>query len=290
MDKLISGLSEKRLFNIAFSLIVGEGNWMERDYYNILLEDKLYIRVSDDNPIKLQNHDNYNGEKAEFLFRALIEHNPNYPFYWFGLAICRGHIPYYDAWYIGDQDEIIELLSKAIQLLDDHPTFYYYRAIAFRHKEEYENSIEDYEKTIFLDDKYVDAYIDLAWIYRFSKNDYKNAIEVISRLIEIFPNEHKYFSKRADISLEFRKYSNAIQDYSTAITKSRAAQYDMNSIEGNECGNLFNIAVCKEKIGDFSGALSDVESVLWACEYYSPQFIDSARSLKDKLSKVVITP
>lgn len=248
MLKTINMKMEK-LFDIAFLMMIGSGTIGDKNFYKSLSENSFFIR---ENELKFYPETDFSYECAKGILEELHSGFPEDKLILLALAISKDWIRYYDYWQIGNQDEILELLSKAISIDPHYPELYLRRARAFSHKKMYIESINDYLKAVEIDQNEDDSYLKIADIYCIYLKDYLRTMESISIMIEKYPKNPKYFSMRGNFNRIFKKYANSIVDYTTAINLGKEG-------EDGYYYDYFNRSLIKDLLGDYVGAWEDFQ-------------------------------
>ena len=91
--------------------------------------------------------------------------------------------------YKGEFEKAIENFTKSIELKNDWEIPYFYRAVSYQALEEFDNAMLDYTKALSINDKMTDAYYNKAKITLSRKEipnpDINKAIEDLNKALEL---------------------------------------------------------------------------------------------------------
>jgi len=91
--------------------------------------------------------------------------------------------------YKGEFEKAIENFTKSIELKNDWEIPYFYRAVSYQALEEFDNAMIDYTKALSINDKMTDAYYNKAKITLSRKDipnpDINKAIEDLNKALEL---------------------------------------------------------------------------------------------------------
>lgn len=91
--------------------------------------------------------------------------------------------------YKGEFNKAIENFTKSIELKNDWEIPYFYRAVSYQALEEFDNAMIDYSKALSINDKMTDAYYNKAKIALSRKDipnpDINKAIEDLNKALEL---------------------------------------------------------------------------------------------------------
>lgn len=91
--------------------------------------------------------------------------------------------------YKGEFNKAIENFTKSIELKNDWEIPYFYRAVSYQALEEFDNAMIDYTKALSINDKMTDAYYNKAKITLSRKDipnpDINKAIEDLNKALEL---------------------------------------------------------------------------------------------------------
>lgn len=114
-------------------------------------------------------------------------------------------------------DKRIELLTHALEIDRYNIVILMKRGSSYQEKGEYDNAVKDFDKTIKLRPKYVDAYISRGVAYE-NKGEYGNAMNDYEMAIKLEPNDPRAYINRGNIYMNnCETIDKAIGDYSRAI-------------------------------------------------------------------------
>ncbi|MDD5687721.1 MAG: tetratricopeptide repeat protein [Elusimicrobia bacterium] len=145
-----------------------------------------------------------------------------------------------------DLDIAIEEYDKAIELDPKYIEAYIMRGFAYFEKDLYDKAIENYTKVIEINPKNAESYRMRGLVYE-RKKLYVDAIKDFSKLIKLNPKFAIAYSIRGDAYSEQSLYEEAIEDYTRAI--------ELNSPSSGS--NYFFRGVAYYKKGDKEKAIKD---------------------------------
>jgi tetratricopeptide (TPR) repeat protein len=141
------------------------------------------------------------------LYTQVIDLEPDNLDAYFYRAIAKNDL--------GDYSGAIVDYSKIIVEEPDADT-YYNRGNSRYSIKDYKGAKEDYAKAFMLDDNFLDALYSLACV-KFDLGEFEDAIKDFSSFIKIVPDNPMAYTIRAAAYKAIKQYTNAAQDYSTAI-------------------------------------------------------------------------
>ncbi len=151
-------------------------------------------------------------------------------------------------------EQVLDFLYKNVQNSPMNADSYYEFAYELHKANKIDDAIVYYTQTIKLDNKKIDAYINLSQAYR-QKKDYNNAYDVIQKAMAIEPNNQLVKKQHDLVAKEYaaNNYtiaSNALQsgDYNKAI-----AEY--MKINPPTSDSLIGIAACYQSMKDYQKAI-----------------------------------
>jgi len=124
----------------------------------------------------------------------------------------------------GLNSELIEVVNYLLGKVQGQPNFpskwqsrlFGNRGQTYRKMKEYQNAIEDFNKSLELDPEYPWAFAQRGLIY-FEMKEYQKALEDFDKAIELYPNFVWYFTQRGLIYFEMKEYQKALEDFDKAI-------------------------------------------------------------------------
>ena len=162
--------------------------------------------------------------------------------------------------YTADDDEVIKLLSEAIELYPNFVEAYFYRACNYWDLEQYEQAIQDFSKVIELNPGDNGAYLNRGKIYE-QLGQYEKAIQDYSEVLENYPLSvsESWYSRgkelleiygwdpepyylRGDAYMKKKQYVEAIRDYESVISICRYTN-DYTFAPDH------NLKLCREALG-----------------------------------------
>ncbi len=138
---------------------------------------------------------------------------------------------------------------------------YFEQASDYGDQNDFENAKKYYLKAIAVDPNFVEAYDNVAVIFRKQK-DYTKAIEYYKKSIEIYPQGHMAHQNLAVVY-------GIQKDYASAITEYEVLK-DMNP---NDPEAYFGLANCHMMLSEFEEALPHAEKALKLYEAESSPFV-----------------
>lgn len=149
--------------------------------------------------------------------------------------VNRGNI-YSD--YLKDYKRAIDDYNKTIELNDKFSWPYLNRALVYRKLNRNDDALVDYNKALELDPHYSSAYNSRAWMYC-QQGKYEEALVDIDKALELKPNEANYLDTRACAYMGLKRYKEALADMDTAIKLSPEGEYynrrgEIYRLMGNE--------------------------------------------------------
>lgn len=118
---------------------------------------------------------------------------------------------------IGQYQESIMQLSRAIAIDPKDAASYAYRGSSYVLSGNYEKAVMDYTMAIDLDSSFADAYYNRGLIYDMQKSEHTKAIRDFTKTIEIDPGYLDAYFSRAAAYAKIEKYDEAIADYTKVI-------------------------------------------------------------------------
>ncbi len=151
-------------------------------------------------------------KEALFYFKKAIEaysSNANYHFY---QAVCYLKLELFE--------DSINSFKRAIEEDSNNDIFYYNLANVYYHTTDYNSAIAFYKKAIEIDKNKDIYYYNLSITY-FVLRDINNSLKFINRAIEIGNDFIDSYIHRANIFIEKKEYSKALEDYQYLINKEK---------------------------------------------------------------------
>ena len=142
-------------------------------------------------------------------------------------------------------DRAIEDYNKAIQLNPNFAEAYNNRGNAYKHKNDYERAIGDYDKVIELKPDYVDAYYNRGLTYNETKA-FAKAIVDYDKVIKLVPNDAEAYNSRGIAYGNKGNFDCAIEDFTKAV-----------EFKSDFADAYRNCAIAYEKKGDFEQAIEN---------------------------------
>ena len=128
------------------------------------------------------------------------------------------------AWYgrgtsydeLGQYEQAIQDLNKSIELNPNYAKAYNNRGNAYRHLKQYERAIQDYTRSIQLDPNYDKARNNRGLAY-YKLKIYNKALEDFSKAIQLNPKYKKPYANRGRLYTELKKFKQALADFNKSI-------------------------------------------------------------------------
>lgn len=123
------------------------------------------------------------------------------------------------------------------------------RGIAYLHKGQYDDALEDFDQAIALNPNHSATYVQLGYVYHL-KNDLKKSLTDYDRALQLDGKNPQAFRCRGDALASSGQLEKAVGDYTCALSLSKDAQF------------LEKRGACFAKLGKFELALKDVNEAL----------------------------
>ena len=121
---------------------------------------------------------------------------------------------------------------------------FYEKGMEYLEIKSYEKAIENFDKSIEINDEYIDAYFNRAIAKTFLKK-FEEAILDYNKVLQLDSNEEVAFLNRATINITLKKYDLALSDLNSAI-----------SIDNKFPDLYYPLAEVMVKLKDLEGAIS----------------------------------
>ena len=155
---------------------------------------------------------------------------------------------------IGNTNESIKVINKAISINKDIAEFYLIRGFSHMKNLDYEIALKDFEKSIHLNSKLKDAYLNIGVIYSEIKK-FDQSINYLSKVIDLDPNDKRAYINLAQIRSEMNDYETALEEINKSIIK------DPNNLNSYLLrGNFY------KELKMFDSSLADFEKVITESE------------------------
>ncbi len=145
-----------------------------------------------------------------------------------------------------DYQNAIECFNKAIEMDENEYFSYAYRAKANYYLKNYEQTLEDADRSISIKPNSVAFGIKSS--VNLLKGDYRNAVENASKALELNPNYMKCYEVRARAEYLLGDYISALKDSSRAI-----------KLRDNYAKSYEVRAMAYAELKDYKSAISDTE-------------------------------
>jgi tetratricopeptide (TPR) repeat protein/uncharacterized RDD family membrane protein YckC len=150
----------------------------------------------------------------------------------------------------GDFEKAIEAFSQAIQMKEDVPQLYFFRAGAYQEMGKLKEAIQDYDKLIRMEPKDPDLYNRRGWVYQLYGQPEK-AIEDYSKSLDLDPYDIEILMERYKLNLAAGKNYFAMKDLEQLLW------LDPESVEA-----YLDIAFLNFKMGNYYTAWQNVDHAL----------------------------
>lgn len=150
----------------------------------------------------------------------------------------------------GDFEKAVEAFSQAIQMKEDVPQLYFFRAGAYQEMGKLQEAIQDYDKVILMEPNDPDLYNRRGWAYQLSGQPEK-AIEDYSRSLDLDPYDMEILMERYKLNLAAGKNYFALKDLEQILW------LDPESVEA-----YLDIAFLNFKMGNYYTAWQNVDHAL----------------------------
>lgn len=129
--------------------------------------------------------------------------------------------------------EAILDFSTAIYLEPEEPAAYFFRSQAFEKEKEYLNAIEDLTKLIWLDPNEWYHYLSRGLLYYYFFGNYDSALNDLSKSIELNPDDEDLYVTRGGIYADKQEFDKACTDYNYALKLGSTDSDVIDFIENN---------------------------------------------------------
>ena len=110
-----------------------------------------------------------------------------------------------------------EYLEKAVNLYPGDERAHFNLGAYYFGQQEYERAIEQYEKSIYLADRFAPAYNILGYAYR-QLDKYTEAERVFKKYTELIPNDPNPYDSYAELLLKIGRFDESIANYQKALS------------------------------------------------------------------------
>jgi len=164
---------------------------------------------------------------------------------------------------IGNINDSIKIISKAIDLKDDVAEFYLIRGYSYMNNRDNKLALIDFKKAINIDSNLKDAYLNIGVIYSNLK-DYDNSLKYFSKLIDIDPNDKRVYTNLAFVRSEMNDYEGALKEIDKSI------EIDQNNLNAYLLrGNIYKqLKKFKLSLADFDKVVSQSKETANQKFYY----------------------
>lgn len=115
-----------------------------------------------------------------------------------------------------DEEEAIENFEKAIAVNDKYIDAYFELGLIYELREDYDKAIENFKRIVEIDSEYADAYNELGWIY-YKKGLYDLEIEMFKKAVQLVPGDPDFHFNLATAYEDKGLYDLAITEYKKVI-------------------------------------------------------------------------
>jgi len=151
---------------------------------------------------------------------------------------------------IGQYDQAISDLTKALEINPRFADAYLFRADAYAQIGKYDQAISDYTKALEINPRFAHAYWGRGFIY-LKTFKHEQAILDFTNALEIYPGLFEAFLFRGDAYLQIGKFDKAIHDLNKAIEINPKSPHPYNTR-----GNVYlKIYLYDQAISDYTKAL-----------------------------------
>ncbi|MDR3668666.1 MAG: tetratricopeptide repeat protein [Ignavibacteriaceae bacterium] len=127
--------------------------------------------------------------------------------------------------------------------------------------QDYQGAIEEYNKALEIEPKYVRAYVSLG-LTKDKLSDYRGAIQEYNNAIELNPKLAEVYAGRGAVKTQLNDYSGAIQDYSKAV-----------EIKPSYVEAYYSRGVIKNLLKDYQGAIQDYNKAIEMNAKYAEAYL-----------------
>ncbi len=151
---------------------------------------------------------------------------------------------------VGYWKNSVTLFEHAFQVTGHNSTVYNNRGNAYASLGNYTQAIEDLQKAIELNPRYVEAYNNRGYVYM-KLGDYRQAIEDLQKAIELNPKYAEAYNNRGNAYAQLGNYGQAIEDLQKAIELNPKYALAYN-----------NRAFIHGTLGDYRQAIEDLQKAI----------------------------
>jgi tetratricopeptide (TPR) repeat protein len=117
----------------------------------------------------------------------------------------------------GLYDSAINSFSRAIELKPEDYDLYRLRGNCYNKSSDKVKALSDYETSISLNNSYIDTYIERANFYHYTLKDYNKALEDYAMILKINPEYDYVYTEKANCKLSLDDKEGAIQELSNSL-------------------------------------------------------------------------
>lgn len=171
-------------------------------------------------------------------------------------------------------EKAIEQFSKSIELDNENAQAYYMRGLSYSYIRDFDAAITDFNQSLDLSPGNADVYYNRGNAYT-NKQQYDDAIKDYSESVSISPQIPEAFFNRANIFYNLGQYDSAIEDYTSAIT-----------INPQYIKAFFNRALAHKTNKQYANSVEDFEQVK-RLDPDNVRLIEKAQRQIDNLRKLI---
>jgi len=200
------------------------------------------IRLSNILNTALQHHRTGSLEKAEAIYRQILQDFPNQADAWHLMGLI--------AFQRGDLDLSLELINKAITINASIPVFHNNLGNVLKQQNKLDDAIKSYYDAINLDPHYAEVYFNLATILS-ALGDLDAAVNCYKNALNAQPNYPEAYNNLGNLLRRIGNIDGATKCYKQAI-----------SIDPNYAEAYMNLGLALQTCGDFKQATYQYQMAL----------------------------
>ncbi|MCS3901805.1 tetratricopeptide repeat protein [Methanococcus voltae] len=167
-------------------------------------------------------------------------------------------------------NDLLDFLSKTIQLWQNNKLLYFYKGNLYRYFTEYEKALECYNKALDVDSKYTVVWCNKGNVYHNMK-EYEKALECYNKALDVDSKYTVVWCNKGNVYHNMKEYEKALECYNKAL-----------DVDSENVIYLHHKAITLEWLGRYEKALSCYYKALKLYTGYS-YILDNSRDTIDEL-------